>query len=201
MVGAASPVAAHTEFDYSTPADGDTVDEPVGEIVVAFTDVVEPVGNGFEVLDPAENVVVPEVLTDDDAVFRLVLDPPLAGGVVGVRYEVMAEDGHVQTGGFSFTVDATAPTTSTVPPTTAAPETTVSPPTSGAGATTTVAPTTAPPTTAPETTTPASPSTTVAPNGGFSAGGWLFGVIGAALILAGLSWLLSRRRSNEPEPG
>ena len=205
LASAAMPAtaSAHTEFDYSEPADGDEVDQPVAEIVVAFTDTVEPVGAGFEVLDPSGTILSPEVVTDDSTVFTLVVDPPLAGGAVGVRYEVMAGDGHVQTGGFSFTVAAPPPTTTSS--TTTAPSTTVP------VATTTVAPATTAASTSPET-----PATTEAPTtsaasttstttaasgtGGFNAGGWLFGVIAAALILAALSWVMSRRRSSDAEP-
>ena len=50
--------------------------------------------------------------------FRLQLDPPLAGGTVAVKYEVRAEDGHVLTGNFVFDVDVPAATTG--PPTSAA---------------------------------------------------------------------------------
>jgi hypothetical protein len=56
------------------------------------------------------------VETSNDTVFTLVLDEPLAGGEVGVRYEVAAEDGHVLAGGFSFTVTAPEATTTTSPP-------------------------------------------------------------------------------------
>ena len=110
------PVAAwaHTEFESSTPADQELVDSPVSEIVVAFTLPVTIVGNGFEVLDPQGNVVSPSVETDDDTTFTLVLAEPLAGGDVGVRYEVAAEDGHVLAGGFSFTITAPAITTTTI---------------------------------------------------------------------------------------
>lgn len=109
-----APARAHTEFESSTPADQESVDTPVSEIVVSFTLPVTVVGNGFEVLDPQGNVVSPSVETDDDTSFTLVLPEPLAGGEAGVRYEVAAEDGHVLAGGFSFTVTALALTTTTV---------------------------------------------------------------------------------------
>ncbi|MFW2333922.1 copper resistance CopC family protein [Ilumatobacter sp.] len=108
--GAAS---AHTDLDFTAPADGDTVTEPVAEVTVAFTAAVELVGNGFEALDPQGNLIQPLVVTDDDQVFRLQFDPPLAGGAVGVRYEIRADDGHVLPGSFSFVVDAVVPPTST----------------------------------------------------------------------------------------
>ena len=112
-VSVAQPAGAHTDFDYSVPTDGASVGEPVSEVTVAFTQPVTLVGNGFEVFDPQQNVLQPFAVTDDDAVFRLQFDPPLAGGPVGVKYSVTAADGHVLSGSFSFTVSVDLP-----PPTT-----------------------------------------------------------------------------------
>ncbi|HEX6221144.1 MAG TPA: copper resistance CopC family protein [Acidimicrobiia bacterium] len=109
----AAPALAHTEFDSAIPADQAVVDDPVAEITIAFTLPVTVVGNGFEVLTPRGNIISPEVETDDDTVFTLIIDDPLAGGEVGVRYEVAAEDGHVLAGGFSFSVTAAGETTTT----------------------------------------------------------------------------------------
>lgn len=156
-------VSAHTDFDYSLPTQDASVAAPVSEITVAFTEPVTLIGNGFEVLNPQGEIVLPTPITDDDQVFRLILDQPVAGGAVGVRYEVTSLDGHVVQGGFSFVVDAPVPTTTvpvtTVPataaPTTAAPATATTVPAATAATsttttvdtTTTVAPTTAPPST------------------------------------------------------
>jgi len=118
--GPALVAAAHTEFDHSSPEDGESVAGPVTEVEIVFTLPVRVVGSGFEVLDPVGEVVVPTVETDDDASFHLVLPTAIEDGIVGVRYEVTAEDGHVLTGAFSFDV-ATSPemaTTTTVEVTT-----------------------------------------------------------------------------------
>jgi copper transport protein len=156
LVFAPGRVMAHTELEFSLPANGTTVGEPVEEISVGFTDVVALVGNGFEVHDPQGNLLTPFVVTDDSKVFRFQLDPPLAGGVVVVDYHIRALDGDVQEGSFSFTVAAPLPTsTTTAAPTTAAP-TTVAPPATASTApatTTTTQPEAAEPaTTAPGTT-------------------------------------------------
>jgi methionine-rich copper-binding protein CopC len=124
---------AHTDLDFTLPAEGTTVGEPVREISIGFTAAVRLVGNGFEVLDPQGNLLYPFAVTDDDMVFRLQLDPPLAGGPVSVRYEVASMDGHILEGSFTFTA-AAAP-----PPSTTASATTV--------------PRTAPPSSAPASTT------------------------------------------------
>jgi methionine-rich copper-binding protein CopC len=116
-VSVAQPADAHTDFDYSVPTDGASVGEPVSEVTVAFTQPVTLVGNGFEVFDPQQNVLLPFAVTDDDAVFRLQFDPPLAGGPVGVKYSVTAADGHVLSGSFSFTVSVDLPSPTTIAPT------------------------------------------------------------------------------------
>jgi methionine-rich copper-binding protein CopC len=110
--------SAHTELDFTLPTDGAAVGEQVTEITVGFTEPVTLVGPGFEVLDPQGNLSQPFVVTDDDIVFRLQIDPPIAGGEVGVRYEVTSEDGHIVAGSFSFTIAALLPTTSLPSPTT-----------------------------------------------------------------------------------
>jgi methionine-rich copper-binding protein CopC len=110
--------SAHTELDFTLPTDGAAVGEPVTEITVGFTEPVTLVGPGFEVLDPQGNLSQPFVVTDDDIVFRLQIDPPIAGGEVGVRYEVTSEDGHIVAGSFSFTIAALLPTTLLPSPTT-----------------------------------------------------------------------------------
>lgn len=136
VFGVPGAAKAHTELDYSEPEGGASIDEPVSEIVIAFTLPVTVVGNGFEVLDPSGQVIRPTVHAENDQVFVLGLSEPLAGGDVGVRYEVAAEDGHVLADGFSFTVTAETPSTTTtsIPTTTS----TESDPTSTASVTTTV---------------------------------------------------------------
>lgn len=149
VAGWANVADAHTALDFSLPTDGASVGEPLDEITVGFTEPVTLVGNGFRVLTPQGEEVLPYPITDDDRVFRLLLDPPVAGGLVGVAFEVTAADGHVVTGSFSFTVDAPVPTT-----------TTTTPPT-----TTTTPPTTPPTTTGPTTSvlTASTPATVSAP--------------------------------------
>jgi methionine-rich copper-binding protein CopC len=197
VVGAPSVAGAHTDLDYTQPADGEQAGAPVGEITVAFSDPVTLVGAGFEVLTPAGVVVEPSVFSEDGAVYFLEMADPLAGGVAAVRYQVAAADGHVLDGGFSFTVPA-APTTALV----TAPAT-VTPATSGAAAPPGEPATTAPPviTPAPTTTPPASVAVPVpvagdgdneGDDGG--AGGILIGVVVAVVVLAGIAFLLLRTR-------
>jgi hypothetical protein len=159
---------AHTELDFSLPANGTTVGEPVEEISVGFTDQVALVGNGFEVHDPQGNLLTPFVVTDDNKVFRFQLDPPLAGGVVTVDYHVRALDGDVQEGSFSFTVAAPLVTSTAIGSATTIATTDATTTNVTTDATTTVPtaagaePATSTPTTTPSTTTATSTATTAA---------------------------------------
>ena len=191
---------AHTELEFSLPANGTTVGNPVDEITVGFTDQVALVGNGFEVHDPQGNLLTPFVVTDDNIEFRFQLDPPLAGGVVTVDYHIKALDGDEQQGSFSFTVAASLPTTSATAPPTSNPS--VVPPSTSAPATTD-ATTTLPAVVAPDTTMPAStgpastaPATTL-PTGDSDSDGermLMFAVLlGVAALSAGFLVIRSRR--------
>ncbi|TFH14568.1 MAG: copper resistance protein CopC [Acidimicrobiales bacterium] len=174
---------AHTDFDYSLPADGASVGEPVEEITVAFTLPVTLVGNGFAVLDPQNNELAPVAATDDDTVFRLRFDPPLAGGTAAVKYEVQAEDGHVLTGNFVFEVDAQPPTE--VPAATAPPTSADTPATTS---------TDAPAVTS--STTLATTTTDSDEDDGVSAT-WVLAAIAAAIALGAAGFLLVRSRTGD----
>lgn len=183
-VASASQVSAHTDLDFTLPADGTTVGQPVEEITIGFSDAVTLIGNGFEVLDPQGTVLQPFPVTDDDKIFRLQLDPPLAGGPVGVRYTVSAADGHVIEGAFSFTAAAEPPPPTTAPPATTAPPVTTAAPITEAP--TTVAPTTVVATAV--TATPDTPSST-APDAGDDSddGDGARTALVAALVVAALA--------------
>ena len=187
---------AHTEFDYSLPTDGESVGEPVEEITVAFTLPVTSVGNGFAVLDPQNNELAPTAVTDDDTIFRLLFDPPLADGTVAVKYEVQAEDGHILTGNFVFEVDAPVPTPFTA---SATPTTASATPTTASATPTTASAT---PTTASATlTTASSPDVTPAPTNpdpdedeGVS-GTWVLVAVAAAVASGAGAFVLVRSRT------
>lgn len=107
----AGPVAAHTGFESSNPADGATVGEPIDEIVLTFSGPAGPVGDGFVIFDSSGVTREPDtVVSDDDQlVWTLGFNPPLARGEIGVRWRVQAPDAHPIDGAFSFTVTVPPP--------------------------------------------------------------------------------------------
>jgi len=116
----ASPAAAHTSFESSSPADGLELNEPVDQILVIFLGEATPTGDGFVVLDADGLVRIPdEISSTDNLTWTLQFNEPLAGGTIGVRWKVAAPDAHPIEGSFSFTVNA--PAIAAVNPTTATP--------------------------------------------------------------------------------
>ncbi len=107
----AGQASAHTGFESSDPVDGATVEVAVGEVTIAFSGAADPAGEGFVVLDPSGTIRTPDTVTADAEQLRWTLgfNPPLADGVVGVRWTVQAPDAHPISGSFSFTVTAAAP--------------------------------------------------------------------------------------------
>ena len=95
------------------------MDEPVSLVTIVFTGEANPVGDQFVALTPDGVVqVAASFVTVDDKIFSITFDPPLAGGRVGIRWNVQAADAHPIEGAFSFTVAApapVAPTTSVAP--------------------------------------------------------------------------------------
>lgn len=122
----AAPAGAHTGFESSDPADGATVDQPVGQVTITFSGPAEPAGDGFQVLDGSGEVRTPSSSTSegDGAVWKLQFDPPLSGGDIGVRWSVKAPDAHPIDGSFAFSAPALEPEAPASEPVT---ETTVAP--------------------------------------------------------------------------
>lgn len=177
LVLPAGAALAHTDLESTDPADGSVVAGPVSEIGVVFTQPVELVGAGFEVLLPDGDVITPSVTTDDGATFALVLPEPAIERETALRYEVRAADGHILTGGVSFTIEG-APASSD----------------------TTAAPASAADDAAAEVVAPAEPevvSAAVVEDDGGGSGNVVIALAAAVALGAG-AFLAVRSRSNRP---
>lgn len=96
---------AHTGLRSSTPSDQAVVGAPVAQVELLFagTAAVQPVGDGFVVLDGSGAIRQPDSITSGDHLkWVLHFDPPLSGGTVGVRWSVATSDAHPIEGAFSF---------------------------------------------------------------------------------------------------
>ncbi len=109
-----SPSAAHSAVESSNPTDGAVIDEPVVEITLVFIEPSEPLDEGFQVVESDGDRRPPtDWVTRDGRTFVLHFDPPITGGETGMQWSIRSADSHVVSGGFSFTVTASADETAT----------------------------------------------------------------------------------------
>ncbi len=104
LVASPSVALAHSGLIASFPADGQIIDAEVSEIKMEFSKVVrvtrvsvKPAG-GSSPVQPTTDLPQEFVETVELAV------PPLEPGSYETRWTVVAQDGHVMNGAFSFTV-------------------------------------------------------------------------------------------------
>lgn len=137
----AMPVVAfaHAELESASPADGAVLSAPPEEIVLTFTEALDPVKSHMELIGPAGTQVASGVADpDNEAAMRI--DPPeLAPGAYEIRSTaVAAHDGALKREVLTFTITAPSPTPTAAPTATpsarasASPSTSASPPQSAA---------------------------------------------------------------------
>ena len=110
LLKAPAPAAAHLRLASSTPAQSDTVRQPLSEIRLTFTQAVPARYTVVTLLDAFGKEVtigtltpVGDVLSEE---FVLTLAHPLMSGAFTVRWKTAGDDGHVVSGLFDFVVDA-----------------------------------------------------------------------------------------------
>ncbi|HEX6565913.1 MAG TPA: copper resistance protein CopC [Chthoniobacterales bacterium] len=97
---------AHAFLDHAEPAVGSTVDTPITEIRIWFTEKLEPAFSQMQVVDRHGKPVTPNRATvdsDDPSLLKLSV-PALTPGLYKVSWKVMSVDTHMTVGTFSFTV-------------------------------------------------------------------------------------------------
>ena len=109
-------VAAHAEFERSTPEDGETVQGPPNVIRAFFTEELAD-GSEMTLLDGSGATVATGTIDPADPT-RMRIDPPeLETGDYEVQWKAFADDGHLETGTFTFTVSAPVTPPPSFPPT------------------------------------------------------------------------------------
>jgi methionine-rich copper-binding protein CopC len=182
-------VAAHAEFQRSTPDDGETVQGSPRVIRAFFSEELAD-GSEMALLDGAGTTIA-EGTIDPANPTRMRIDPPeLEPGDYEVQWKAFADDGHLETGTFTFTVSAPiTPPPSTPPSAPPTPSSPVSAPPS-ASALPTASAVVAPSPTEGDATPPASSAGTT---------DVLFPIIAAVVIVAVLGgYLFMRRRPAQP---
>jgi copper resistance protein C len=97
---------AHAFLDHAEPRVGSTVDAPVTEIKIWYTERLEPAFCQMQVMDHHGKPVTQNRATvdaDDPSLLKLSV-PALAPGEYKVTWKVMSVDTHMTVGNFSFTV-------------------------------------------------------------------------------------------------
>ena len=97
---------AHAFLDHAEPAVGSTVDTPITEIKIWYTEKLEPAFSQIQLLDRHGKPVTQNRATVDAAdpsLLRLAV-PALGPGEYKVTWKVMSVDTHMTVGNFSFTV-------------------------------------------------------------------------------------------------
>ena len=178
-------VAAHAEFVSSRPGDGETVEGTPTSIRADFSEELAA-GSEMALVD-ASGATIATGGIDPANGARMRIDPPeLEPGDYEVQWKSFADDGHLETGTFTFTVSAPITPPPSAPPTPSSP---VSAPPSESAAPTASGPLTPSPTEG-DTTPPANAA---------GANDVLLPIIAAAVIIAVLGgYLLMRRRPAQP---
>jgi methionine-rich copper-binding protein CopC len=181
LIALPAVATAHAEFERSTPDDGETVQGSPSVIRAFFS---EDLGDGSEMalLDESGTTIATGTI-DPANPARMRIDPPdLEPGDYEVQWKSFADDGHLETGTFTFTVSAVVTPPPSFSPTPSEP---VSEPPTDTAAPTVSAPVTPSPTEV-EATPPANAAAT---------NDVLLPII-AAVVVIGLigGYLLMRRR-------
>ncbi|MCP3763627.1 copper resistance protein CopC [Domibacillus sp. A3M-37] len=97
-------VSAHTGLESSSPADGETITEPVQNISLTFETVIES-GSSFTLNSESAEVPLESVTVTDNVVKGSTAEP-LQNGTYTVDWRIVGEDGHLIEGTYGFTVSA-----------------------------------------------------------------------------------------------
>jgi copper resistance protein C len=102
----ASAALAHAFLDHATPAVGSTVRGPPAQVILRFSERLEPAFSKMQVLDASGRRVDKDdaARSPGDANVLSVSLPPLAPGRYTVKWRVLSVDTHVTEGDFTFDV-------------------------------------------------------------------------------------------------
>ena len=106
LMGGTAAAFAHAHLVRATPAAGGTMQAAPTEVMLRFSEKLEPKFSSAVVRDSAGKQVNKADATVDQAdrmIMRVVL-PPLEPGVYKVEWRVMSADTHKVDGDFTFTV-------------------------------------------------------------------------------------------------
>jgi len=103
----AATAQGHAKLMSTTPSSGQTVAAPA-TLTLRFDDVVQLPADALRVSGPAGNPVAVRKFQPDSKTLAGSLPGKLGAGHYTVRWRIVADDGHVKSGTFSFAVRAGA---------------------------------------------------------------------------------------------
>jgi methionine-rich copper-binding protein CopC len=119
--------AAHSELETAVPADGSTVEGTPPEVVLTFTEELNPTKSSIVLVDShGTKLITAGVDPDHNNVMRLT-PPNIQPGEYEIDWTSVATDGDLLRGKVHFTVTAPSPSPTTVPSESAAPSEAPSP--------------------------------------------------------------------------
>lgn len=104
LVLLSAEASAHAELVETNPANGAHLDRPPRQVLLRFTEAVNPVRDGFRLLDDSGATISRPVATADGTRVTMPLPASLADGVFVVSWRVVSADSHPIFGAFVFSV-------------------------------------------------------------------------------------------------
>ncbi|MCS0542779.1 copper resistance protein CopC, partial [Aeromonas veronii] len=98
-------VFAHSHLEGSNPSDGETITEPITEIVLEFDGKIEQ-GSFIEVATTSGQAVELQDIIIGEGILTGTVSEPLSNDDYHVNWSILSADGHPLEGEFSFTVNA-----------------------------------------------------------------------------------------------
>ena len=173
---AAGPVLGHAELEQSMPEDGEVLSAPPTFVTLAFTEGLDAEKSSFLLLRAGGEEIATGSASGDGETTMSATDLQLEPGDYVIRWTAVADDGHVERGRLTFSVEEPTPSPSPTPA-----------PTEAASASASASPS-------------ATPSATPAPSASadttpVSAGGTdvLLPIIAALAIVGAVAYLVLRR--------
>lgn len=102
LTSGATLAHAHAKLDHSVPAADSTVSTAPAEVVLSFSEDIEPKFSGAEVLD-SKGTHVEETSTAVDSAMHVKMKP-IKPGTYQVNWHALSDDTHKTKGSFKFTV-------------------------------------------------------------------------------------------------
>lgn len=125
---------AHLKLESSSPAQGDTVRQPLSQLTLTFSEAVDESFLTVTILDAFGRELgvamnVHPIGASPSKQYMVMLDTPLAGGAFTVKWKSVGKDGHAVTGMFDFLILSDTPASSPSP--SPSPSTEIHPPEHG----------------------------------------------------------------------